>query len=178
MFEASPCRPKNHRWGQGLNVNGGGRSRTCRRSWVFPCRTAPLHSRRRRRRRPKASWKAGVSRSADISFPSTCSNAPGFRCPVRTSRNEIHKSAWTEHNRPAIKLKGEWATLGVPTGALKAVEAGAIRNPKVEFRKKAEFRNPNEQLPILSALPLAVPLFSSILTSLLERTQPFAQTFA
>ncbi len=83
--------------------------RTCRRTTAFRCRWA-LHPRRRHwlRRRRKASSPASSNRNSDIWFPSNRWSGPGFRCPSRTSRNEIRKSAWRQSSLGGCQTQGDW----------------------------------------------------------------------
>lgn len=92
-----------------LNAGEAGPCRTCRKTWACRCKPAQAHPRRRRwpRRTRRTSWPASLNRSSDISFPSNRSSGPEFRCPARTSHNEIRKSAWRKRNGCFEILKGE-----------------------------------------------------------------------
>ena len=72
---------------------------------ISACRCSPVHwlPRPRWKRIRKAFWPASENRSADTSFRSNRANGPGFRCRVRISRNETHKSAWRETRRAIPK---------------------------------------------------------------------------
>src|ERR1035441_9601359 len=56
--------------------------------------------RRQRRRTPRASWIAWLTRNADTWFPSTCWNESGSRCLAHTCRSETRKSAWEQDSHP------------------------------------------------------------------------------
>jgi len=79
-----------------INGNEAGRCRTSRTMRVYPCtrdcRRRYCH--RLRTRTQKASWRAWVSRNADILSPASRGNGSGSRYPGRISHNEIRRSAW------------------------------------------------------------------------------------
>ncbi len=88
-----------------LSANAAVPCRTSRRNPDCPCRRVPRRRRTRRTQTPRAFWSMPPNRNAGISSPSSRWNAPAPRCPFRTSRNEIRKSAWEQDTTRPPDLK-------------------------------------------------------------------------
>jgi hypothetical protein len=83
-----------------------------------PSNSPPLRPRcsSLKRQKWRTSWPASSNRSAGISSLPTCWSGRGSRCPFRIYRNEIRKSAWTQHSGKAAPSQPAFvkATSGIP----------------------------------------------------------------
>jgi hypothetical protein len=104
-----------------FNARRGNARRNIRRRHDFPI----PHRRDRRwlRRRRRISWPVSPNRNAGRGYSSNPSNGPGFRCRVRTFRNEIRKSAWEENNLLRLKNKREQYWQGGVAASPRLVQA-------------------------------------------------------